>query len=287
MTLAVVTGSSSGIGLATTVALARAGHTVAATMRNLDGGADLRQIIAKEKLPITLTALDVNDDDSVRDAFAKVVAEHGSIDILVNNAGIPGAAGGVEEIPFNVFQQVMETNFFGALRCIKAVVSGMRERRRGTIINVTSIAGRIARASLAPYAASKWALEALSECLAQEMRAFNVRVAIVEPGVIATPILTKGFPIPAGGPYPHARRLTALFAARLANPTPPSVVGDLVRDIVDGDSWQLRYPAGPDAAPVLKARASKTDEQVISEAAESDEEFIARVKREFGLDLTL
>jgi NAD(P)-dependent dehydrogenase (short-subunit alcohol dehydrogenase family) len=287
MTLAVVTGSSSGIGLATAVALARAGHSVAATMRNLDGGADLRQIIAREKLPITLTALDVDDDDSVRDAFVKVVAENGPIDVLVNNAGVPGAAGGVEEIPFNVFQQMMETNFFGALRCIKAVVSGMRERRSGTIVNVTSLAGRIARASLAPYAASKWALEALSECLAQEMRAFNVRVAIDEPGVIATPILTKGYPIPAGGPYPHSRRLTALFAARLANPTPPSLVGDLIRDIVDGDSWQLRYPAGPDAAPVLKARASKTDEQVISEAAESDDEFIARVKREFGLDLTL
>jgi NAD(P)-dependent dehydrogenase (short-subunit alcohol dehydrogenase family) len=165
MAIALVTGTSSGLGLATAVSLARAGHTVTATMRNLDGGADLRQIIAKEKLPITLTALDVDDDDSVHDAFAKVVAEHGWIDILVNNAGIPGAAGGVEEIPFNVFQQVMETNFFGALRCIKAVVPSMRERRKGTIVNITSLAGRIARASLAPYAASKWALEALSECL--------------------------------------------------------------------------------------------------------------------------
>jgi NAD(P)-dependent dehydrogenase (short-subunit alcohol dehydrogenase family) len=287
MAIALVTGTSSGIGFATAVSLARAGHTVAATMRNLDGGADLREIIAKEKLPITLTALDVDDDDSVRDAFAKVVAEHEPIDILVNNAGIPGAAGGVEEIPFNVYQQVMETNFFGALRCIKGVVSGMRERRRGTIVNVTSVAGRVARASLAPYAASKWALEALSECLAQELRAFNVRVAIVEPGVIATPILTKGYPIPAGGPYPHARRITALFAARLADPTPPSVVGDLIRDIVDGDSWQLRYPAGPDAVRALKGRASKTDEQVVAEAAESDDEFVARVKREFGLDLKL
>jgi NAD(P)-dependent dehydrogenase (short-subunit alcohol dehydrogenase family) len=287
MAIALVTGTSSGLGLATAVSLARAGHSVTATMRNLDGGAELLQIIAKEKLPIRLTALDVDDDDSVHDAFAKVVAEYGSIDILVNNAGIPGAVGSVEEIPFNVFQQVMETNFFGALRCIKAVVSGMRERRRGTIVNVTSLAGRIARASLAPYAASKWALEALSECLAQELRAFNVRVAIVEPGVIATPILTKGYQVSAGGPYPHARRIAALFSARLGNQTPPSVVGDLIRDIVDGDSWQLRYPAGPDAVPALKGRASKTDEQVVAEAAESDEEFVARVKREFGLDLTL
>ena len=287
MTTALVTGTSSGIGLATAVALARGGHTVAATMRNLDGGGELRKIAAAEKLPIHLAVLNVDDDDSVRDAFAKVVAEHGPIDILVNNAGIPGAAGGVEEIPFNVFQRVMETNFFGGLRCTQAVIPSMRERRRGTIVNVTSIAGRIAVTSLAPYAASKWALEALSECLAQEMRAFNVRVVIVEPGVIATPLVTKAYPIPAGGPYPHARRTTALLAAIRANQTPASVVGDLIRDIVDGDSWQLRYPAGPDAAPTLNGRASKTDEQVVAEAAESDNEFVARVKREVGLDLTL
>ena len=188
----------------------------------------------------------------------------------------------MEEIPFNVFQQVMETNFFGALRCIKAVVSGMRERRRGTIVNVTSLAGRIARASLAPYAASKWALEALSECLAQEMRAFDVRVVIAEPGVIATPILTKRVSDSSGwslSPCPADRGPLRRQARQSLD--------DLIRDIVDGDSWQLRYPAGPDAAPALKGRASKTDEQVVTEAAESDDEFVARVKREFGLDLTL
>jgi hypothetical protein len=112
-------------------------------------------------------------------------------------------------------------------------------------------------------------------------------VAIVEPGVVATPIFGKGRPFPAASPYPHGRRLMARFAAALANPTPPSVVGDLIRDIVDGDSWQLRYPAGPDAAPALKRRANKTDEQVVLEAAESDAEFVARIKREYGLDLRL
>jgi len=286
MATALVTGTSSGIGLATAVALARAGHTVAATMRNLDGGAEIRKIAAEEKLPIHLAALNVDDDASVREAFDAVVARHGPIDVLVNNAGVPGG-GSVEETPLNEFRRVMETNFFGGLRCIKAVIAGMRERRRGTIVNVTSIAGRTASAPMASYAASKWAFEALSECLAQEMRAFNVRVAIVEPGVIATPIFGKGRPFPEDSPYPHARRLLALFAAALAKPTPPSVVGELIRDIVDGDSWQLRYPAGPDAEPVLKRRASKTDEQVIQEAAQSDDEFVARIKRETGLDLTL
>jgi NAD(P)-dependent dehydrogenase (short-subunit alcohol dehydrogenase family) len=151
----------------------------------------------------------------------------------------------------------------------------------------TSIAGRLASTPQASYAASKWALEAVSECLAQEMRAFNVRIAIVEPGVIATPIFTKARPLPENSPYPHSKRLRALFAAALAQPTPPSVVGDLIRDIVDGDSWQLRYPAGPDAIPILQHRASKTDEQVIQEAAQTDDEFVKRVKREFGLDIEL
>jgi NAD(P)-dependent dehydrogenase (short-subunit alcohol dehydrogenase family) len=182
---------------------------------------------------------------------------------------------------------VMETNFFGGLRCIKAVIPSMRERREGTIVNITSIAGRLASAPMASYAASKWAFEALSEVLAQEVRAFNVRVAIVEPGVIATPIFSKAPPPPKHSFYPHGRRLRALFAAALAKPVPPSVVGDVVRDIVDGDSWQLRYLVGPDTEPRLKARQSKTDEQVIAEAAQSDEEFLARFKRETGIDLVL
>ena len=286
MAVALVTGSNSGIGLATAVALARAGHTVVAAMRNLDRGAELRKIAEEEKLPIHLAALDVNDDASVRAAFSGVVAKHGPVDVLVNNAGIPGG-GAVEETPLDLFRQVMETNFFGALRCIQAVVPSMRERRQGTIVNVTSVAGRLASTPQASYAASKWALEAVSECLAQEMRAFNVRVAIVEPGVIATPIFTKARPLRENSPYPHSKRLRALFAAALAKPTPPSVVGDLIRDIVDGDSWQLRYPAGPDAIPILQHRASKTDEQVIEEAAQTDDEFVKRVKREFGLDIKL
>jgi NAD(P)-dependent dehydrogenase (short-subunit alcohol dehydrogenase family) len=286
MATALVTGTSSGIGLATAVALARSGHTVAATMRNLDGGAEIRKISAEESLPIHVSALDVDDDASVREAFSKVVALHGPIDVLVNNAGVPGG-GSVEETPLSEFRRVMETNFFGGLRCIKTVIASMRQRRRGTIVNVTSIAGRMASAPMASYAASKWAFEALSECLAQEMRAFNVRVAIVEPGVIATPIFGKARPLPPDSLYPQGRRLSALFAAALAKPTPPSVVGELIRDIVDGDSWQLRYPAGPDAAPRLKSPASKTDEQVIEEASQSDDEFVARIKRETGLDLRL
>ena len=286
MALALVTGSNSGIGLATAVALARSGHTVAATMRNLERGGEIKEVADKEGLPVRLFAIDVDDDNSVRDGFAKVSAELGTIDVLVNNAGVPGG-GAIEDAPLESFRAVMETNFFGALRCIKAVVTAMRERRSGTIVNVTSVAGRTAHAPMASYAASKWALEALSECLAQEMRAFNVRVAIVEPGVIDTPIFGKGRPLREDSAYPHGRRLRAMFAAALANPTPPTVVGDLIRDIVAGDSWRLRYPAGPDAAPMLARRASMTDEEVIQRAAEDDEAFVARFEREVGIRLKL
>ncbi len=191
MAIAVVTGSSTGIGQATAVTLARAGHTVYATMRDpAIGAGPIRAIADSEKLPIRIAALDVDSDASVRSAFADVLAEGGRIDILVNNAGI-GHMGAVEETTVGTFRSVMETNFFGALRCIQAVVPGMRERRSGFMINITSVAGRFT-APQATYSSSKFALEALCECLAQEMKGFDVHVAIVEPGVIATPIFGKG-----------------------------------------------------------------------------------------------
>jgi NAD(P)-dependent dehydrogenase (short-subunit alcohol dehydrogenase family) len=286
MAITLVTGTSSGIGLATVVTLARGGHTVIATMRNLDGGDELRQIVSAEKLQVTVTALNVDDDASVSSAIGKVLAEYGRIDVLVNNAGV-GGRGSVEEVPMAVFRQVMETNFFGALRCIKSLIPGMRQRRDGCIINVTSIAGRMAMAPQAPYAASKWAFEALSECLAQEMKAFNVRVAIIEPGVIGTPLFSKATPVPEDSPYPHARRVSAFFAAALTKPTSPYVVGEQIRQIVESNSWQLRYPVGPDAAPFLKWRANLTDEEVVNQGGASDAEYKARVKQMFGLDLKL
>jgi NAD(P)-dependent dehydrogenase (short-subunit alcohol dehydrogenase family) len=286
MTIALVTGTSSGIGLATAVTLARGGHTVIATMRNLESAGELQKIVAAEKLPVSLAALNVDDDASVDSALGKVFAEHGRLDVLVNNAGI-GGGGSVEESSTARFREVMETNFFGALRCIKAVVPGMRERRHGCIVNVTSVSGRLAMAPAAAYCASKFALEALSECLAQEMKAFNVRVAIIEPGVIATPIFSKAKPIPDNTPYPHARRQRALFAQSLTNPTSPYIVGEKIREIVDGDSWQLRYPVGPDAVPFLKWRASKTDEEVVNLGGASDKEFKLLAKQEFGLDVNL
>jgi NAD(P)-dependent dehydrogenase (short-subunit alcohol dehydrogenase family) len=146
MAVALVTGASSGIGLATAVTLARGGHTVIATMRNPNGAGELLKIVTEEKLPGEVAALNVDEDASVREAIGKALAERGHIDILANNAGV-GGGGAVEEVPLDFFRQMMETNFFGALRCMKAVIPSMRERRHGCIVNVTSIAGRVAMAA--------------------------------------------------------------------------------------------------------------------------------------------
>jgi NAD(P)-dependent dehydrogenase (short-subunit alcohol dehydrogenase family) len=287
MAVAVVTGSSTGIGLATAVTLARGGHTVYATMRNpKTGGEELHAMAEREHLPLNIAALDVDSDESVQTTFANVLSEAGRIDVLVNNAGI-GAGGAVEETPIAAFRATMETNFFGALRCIQAVVPGMRERRSGCIVNVTSVSGRVSTAPQAAYSSSKFALEALSECLAQEMKAFGVRVAIVEPGVIATPIFSKLQPPPADSKYPHNRRLTELFRASLENPVSPYVVGEKIGEIVDSGTWKLRHPVGPDAEGLLAWRASMSDEQWVEWGAISDEQWVEYVRQNFHLDVSL
>ena len=284
MTTALVTGTSTGIGFATAVSLARAGHFVFATMRNPDAGGTLREIIGAENLPVSIVALNVDDDGSVADAIAGMLKEKSQIDVLVNNAGI-GGGGAVEEVPLADFRQIMETNYFGALRCIQAVLPHMRQRGQGCIVNISSIAGRIANAPQAPYAASKWALEALSECLAQEVKPFNIRVALVEPGIIATPIFGKAKPAREGSPYPHSRRLGALFRESLKNPVPPEVVAEKILEIVEQGSWQLRYPVGADALNLLEKRAVISDEEWIDRGALNDDEWVAMIKRERGLDI--
>jgi len=279
-----ITGTSSGIGLATAIGLARAGQTVIATMRDLDPDGELARIVDAERLPITMLALDVTRDASVEQAFQAALSALGHIDVLVNNAGI-NQPGSIEETPLGTFQAVMETNYFGALRCIKAVLPNMVARREGRIINISSVAGRIALAPQSAYVASKHALEGMSECLAQEVRAFNIRVALVEPGVVATPIWRKmGSPTTA---YPHGRRLAALFSAMAKEPTPPEDMAEQIRQIIESDSWQLRYVVGPLAPVALAWRSRTSDEEWVAMLAGSDADWAARVKREFGIDLVL
>jgi NAD(P)-dependent dehydrogenase (short-subunit alcohol dehydrogenase family) len=287
MGIAVVTGTSTGIGLATATTLARSGHTVFAGMRNLDRGDELRGIASKENLPITIVKLDVDSDNSVQDAFKNIFKEKGHIDVLVNNAGI-GGGGPVELIPIAVFRQIMETNFFGGLRCIKAVVPSMRERQSGCIINITSVAGQIGSSLQGAYAASKWAFEGLSECLAQELSPFNVRVAIVEPGVIATRMTTTPRPVPPPNPYsPSMRRIGAYFAAALKTPSSPFEVANTVRDVVDGKSSKFRNTTGSDGAKLILRRKGKTDEEWVSLGAASDATWVADVKKYIGIDVDL
>jgi len=272
--------------MATTLSLARAGHTVCAGMRNPQRSTELHKAMASEQLGIHIVPQNVDDEASVHEAIQRTLAQAGHIDALVNNAGI-GKTGSVEETALSEFRATMETNYFGALRCIQAVLPGMRERRSGCIVNVTSVAGRIAGAAQAAYASSKWALEALSESLAQEVRGFGIRVAIVEPGVIATPIFDKAEADKPGTVYPHKRRLDALFRASLEKPVSPFVVGDKIREIVDSGTWTLRHPVGPDAAGFLAWRASLSDEEWADGGRMSDEEWVAMVRNNFGLNVAL
>lgn len=283
MARVLITGTSTGIGLATAVAFAKAGHKVHATMRNPSRAPELGKRAASEGLPITITAMDVDSDESVRTGIERIMQEAGGIDVLVNNAGIE-RSGSVEELALAEFRAVMETNYFGALRCIQAVLPGMRERRRGCIINIASIAGRIACSPLAPYTASKFALEALSESLAQEMKPFNVRVAIVEPGIIDTAMARRIESPPNPSRYPQQRRFGGMFTASLANPASPSLVADKVVEIADSDTWRLRHPVGPDAEGFLGWREEMSDEAWVDWGALDDDAWYDRVKADFGLD---
>jgi NAD(P)-dependent dehydrogenase (short-subunit alcohol dehydrogenase family) len=284
MASVLITGTSTGIGLATALALGRKGHHVYATMRNPSRAPELGERAAQEKLPIKVLVMDVDSDSSVKTSIANIQKEAGCIDVLINNAGVE-RNGSVEEIPFDDFRAVMETNYFGALRCIQAVVPDMRKRKSGCILSVSSVAGRIATSPLAPYTASKFALEALSDALAQEMKMFNVRVAIVEPGIIDTR-MARELEEPAGGsPYPQRRRLALMFVAALKNPAPPSLVADKILDIVESGTWQLRHPVGPDAGAFLKWRESMTDEEWVAFHSADDETWYRRMERDFGLTI--
>ena len=287
MPTVLVTGSSTGIGLATALAFGRAGHTVAAAMRNPSRAPELATIAARESLPITVFTMDVDSDSSVVDSIAQITKALGPIDVLVNNAGIE-RMGSVEQLPLADFRAVMETNYFGVIRCIQAVLPSMRARESGCIINIASVAGKIAMSPMASYTASKYALEALSECLAQECKPFGVRVAIVEPGIIDTAmsrhIGVGDAPAPSTSTYPQQRRNAALFAAVLTNPASPSIVADKVVEIATGDSWQLRHPVGPDAAPFLGWRGGMSDEAWVDFGALDDDAWYDRVKADFGVD---
>jgi NAD(P)-dependent dehydrogenase (short-subunit alcohol dehydrogenase family) len=227
--------------------------------------------------------MDVDSDASVSAGIARITRELGPIDVLVNNAGIE-RTGSVEEQTLADFQAVMNTNYFGAIRCIQAVMPSMRERRSGCIINVTSVAGRLSISPMAAYCASKHALEALSECVAQEGKAFNIRVAIVEPGIIDTAMSRHITVDDVASPYPQKRRVAALFTASLKQPVPPTLVAEQILAVATNGSWQLRYLVGPDAAPFVGWRHSMSDESWTDIGALDDDGWFTRIEKDFGMD---
>ena len=181
----------------------------------------------------------------------------------------------------NKFQK---TNYFGVIRCVKAVLPLMREKNSGCILNVASIAGKISSSPLAPYSASKFALEAFSEALAQEVKSFNIRVGIIEPGIINTDMANDIQHASPNSLYPQSFRFGGMFRASLEHPTSPTLVADTILDIAESGTWKLRHPVGPDAQPFLDWRASMNDEQWVDWNAASDEEWYNAVQESFGLD---
>src|SRR5687768_15471789 len=183
--IALVTGSSSGIGFETSLLLARNGFHTYATMRDTTKSKKIEKIANKENLPLEVLSMDVNNDDSVRNAIHKIIDEKKKIDILVNNAGY-GLFGALEDISIADIKQQFETNLFGAIRTIKEVLPTMRKQKNGIIINITSIAGVVGIPAECIYVSTKFALEGLSESISYELQPYGIKVILVEPGVINT-----------------------------------------------------------------------------------------------------
>jgi len=289
MPVTLVTGTSTGIGLATALHFARHGHQVVATMRNLAKAGPLEAAARDEKLSLVVRELDVTRQESIDRAVAETVAQQGPIDVLVNNAGIGGATP-LELTPEDEHRAMFEANYWGPIRMIRAVLPSMRERRTGCIVNVTSIAGRIATPNQIAYSASKFALAAASEALAHEVAAFGVRVAIIEPGVIQTSIFENS----AGAtrydknsPYRQImRRNGKLFAAGFRNPGRAETVAEVIFEAAATDRPRLRYLVGTDAEGLAAGRARISDEEWVAMGGGLDDaEYNARFKRYFGIEL--
>ena len=286
MSVIVVTGSSSGIGLATAAHFARLGHDVYAGVRNPAAASELAKVIAADKLSIRPVALDIDDDASVSRAVQEVLAKAGRIDVLVNNAGI-GGGGPLADVPLPFAKAMFETNYFGVIRMIQAVLPAMREQRSGAIVNVSSIAGRLAVAGHGHYSAVKHALEAASEALAQEVVSLGIRVAIVEPGVVVTPIFTKArrFADPASPYAVHTRRLLLFYQMQMKMPSQPEDVARVIHEAVTTDTPRLRYLVGEDARRLVAGRARLTDEEYVETGREMpDEAYLDLMRRRYGFD---
>lgn len=286
--IAVVTGTSTGIGFVTALHLARNGYRVFAGMRKLEKAGPLVAAASEAGLPLEVIELDVTSAASVERAFAEA-ARRGPVDVLVNNAGIGGSAP-LELVPEDEHRQMFETNYFGAIRCIQEVLPGMRERRRGVIANITSAVGIVATPNQIPYSASKWALECAGEALAHELRRFGVRVVSIEPGVIMTNIFENSAAstrYEKTSPYqPIMRRNGKMFAAGFRAAAQPQQVAETILEAITTPDYRLRWPVGADAVGMAAGRPRISDEEWVSMGDDlSDEEYNRRFFEYFGVRL--
>lgn len=272
MGVVLVSGANSGIGRATALAFARAGHRVAAGSRVLGRGADLAELAARAGLALEVVALDVTSDRSVADAAAATRARFGPVDVLVNNAGVM-AGGPVEHLTDGTLRAVLDTNVLGPLRLVRAVLPDMRRRRQGTVVLVGSLQGRVPAPNAAAYAASKQAAAAVNDALALEVEGFGIRVTCVEIGPYRTGMTTGRRPVdPATEDYgPLLAGLGARSARRLSDAGDPAEVAAAIVALAAHPAPPLRVAVGSHALEYLSG------EQV-------GDRFRRDLRRELGAD---
>lgn len=262
--VAVVTGSSTGIGYETSLTLARNGFLTYATMRNLNKSENMKMVATKENLPIRIKQLDVTDDISVTNAVQEVSSEAGRIDVLVNNAGY-GLNGAFEDLAMDEIKAQYETNVFGLIRMTQAVLPIMRRQKSGTIVNISSGAGRFGFPIGSAYVSTKFAVEGLSESMSYELEPFGIKVAIVEPGVIRTNfadglVVAKKSKDPSS-PYSQLMQKAANgFEKMMKNASSPDLVANVVLNAVRNEKPSLRYLAGNDVEEWLGKRNMADEE---------------------------
>ena len=258
--VALVTGSSSGIGYETSLALAREGYFTYATMRDLKKEAVIKKIAEEENLSLKVIELDVDNDDSVQNAVKTIIEEKERIDVLVNNAGW-GIWGTAEDVSIEEFRAQFETNFFSIVRMIQKVAPIMRKQGTGDIVNISSIAGRIGFPVSTAYISSKFAIEGLSESLRYELGPFGIDVIIIEPGVIKTNFFdSMKTAKKADDTYKEITEKVISGVKMMAEMgTPPKEVANVIIKSLKEEKPLPRYVVGNDAAMFLEAKKMKTD----------------------------
>lgn len=263
--VAVITGSSSGIGLETALMLARNGFSTYATMRDLSKADNIRSIANKEQLYIRTKQLDVIDDSSVKNTIDSIIADAGRIDILVNNAGY-GLVGPFEDLSIDEIKTQYETNFYGVIRVTQAALPQMRKQMSGRIINMSSGAGRFGYLGGAAYVSSKFALEGLSECLAYELDQFGIKVILVEPGFIKTnfgnSVAIAKKALNPNSPYAKMmQEMQSTFTELASHVASAMLVAERVLEAATVAKPKLRYLAGNDVEQWVAAKKNMSDEE--------------------------